>query len=220
MEIKDILAKLAKGEAFTDDEKAEVAKIDFQKILDDNAASARRKATDEAKKAQSRVVELEAKVQELQDAATKEGLDKDGSIAKLTKQVEKLTATVEKAQAERDALARSQSIAEIMSANSIKAANGVAEKGLKLLFETALGEAKLDDAEAVKTVVAQFKQEYGGMIAAGGVTVPRAGDPATPWSSANNPFKTGNLTQQAELFASNPEMARALQAEAAAAATK
>ena len=221
MDIKDILAKISKGEAFSDEERAEVGKIDWQKIIDDNAASARRKAVEEAKTAKARVVELEAKVQELQDAATKDGIDKAGDIAKLTKQVEKLTASVEAANAERDALKRSQGIAEIMSSASIKAAQGVADKGLRLLFETALGKTALDDEEAVKAVVEQFKKDYGGMIAAGGSSAPRSGDPSSgQWSSANNPFKTGNLTQQAELFAANPEQARALQAEAEAASGK
>ena len=147
MDIKDIIAKLRKGEALSSEERAEFDKFDYQKALDDAAASARRKAMDEAKSAKNRVTELEQKVQELQDAADKAGLDKDTDIAKLTKQVEKLSAAIDKANAERDALKRSQSIAEIMSGNAIKAAQGVADKGLLLLFENALGETDLGDAD-------------------------------------------------------------------------
>lgn len=216
MEIKDIIAKLQKGEALSDEEKGAFGKFDLQKAIDDAAASARRKAMEEAKSAKAKAVELEEKLKEMQDAADKAGIDKDTDIAKLAKQVERLSAAVDKANAERDALARSQSIAEIMSGNGIKAAQGVAEKGLRLLFETALGETDLADAESVKSVVDQFKQDYGGMISAGGLSVPRSGSPTSPWNSANNPFRTGNLTQQAELLASNPEQAKALQAEAAA----
>ena len=216
MGIADILAKIQKGElSLTEEEKEFLKNFDLQKTLDDNAASARRKALDEAKTARARVAELESQLQSLQDTADKDGLESASKLSKLEKMVEKLTSDYEHEKAEKAALVRSQGIAGIMSANSIRAARGIADKGLLRLFEDAIGETALDDADAVKAVVEQFKKDYGGMIAVEGVKVPASGNPATSmFSSANNPFKTGNVTEQSSLLLNSPEQARALAAEA------
>lgn len=217
MDIAEIIARVKKGESLSQEDRDFLSKYDHQKAIDDIAAAARRKALDEAKAAKARVAELEEKLQGLQDASDKAGLESSDKLAKLEKMVEKLTADYAKANAEKAALVRSQGIADIMSRNAIKAAKGIADKGLLRLFEDAIGDTDLADAEAVKKAVDQFKQDYGGMIAVEGVKVPSSGSPASQFSGANNPFKTGDIDKQAELFAADRQLYDALRAEAGAA---
>ena len=216
MNIKDILAKIAKGETLTDAEKEFLGKFDLQKELDAAASGARKKAEQERDKLKGDL----AKLQQDFDAFKEENdpAKAQDATAKLLKRIEKL----EKDKAESDAKAlsmeRTAKIGALAKAAGIVPAKGVDSKTIDVLVGNLLKDVKdLDDEDAVKALFDDFKANNAGLIAAetqGGVGqkgVPGKGG----WTGAN-PFdpKTFNLTKQCELQATNPELAASLAQQA------
>lgn len=221
MNIKDILAKLLKGETLTDDEKAFCEAFDHQGELDKASAAARRKAEQATKDAlkkgdelQKQIEELTAKLEEKEAA----GKTSETELAKLAKKISQL----EKVNAENDAkikaTARLDAIREAAKASGINAAEGVSAKALEKLLDLAVGDTDVTDEDAMKTVLDTFKAENPTMIAAavkGGAKV--KGDPAdNSFTGVANPWKADsfNLTKQIEISTKNPELAKTMQSEA------
>lgn len=216
MHIKDILAKVLKGEALTDAEKEFVGSFDLQAQLDAAAGGARKKAEGEAKKAQDA---LKALQQEFDDfkAANDPGT-KQTEIQKLTKRLEKLEADKKAAEDKLAASERNARVRALAKEAGIVAAKGVDSKTIDLLVDNLMGSVDLEDAEAVKTAFDGFKKSNAALIAAS--TIGGAGAKGTPGTGAYsgaNPFskKTLNITEQLKLKISNPEQAKALEAQAA-----
>lgn len=214
MKLKDILAKIAKGEALNDEEKKFVGEYDEQTTLDAAAANARKKAEAEAAKWKAKAEKAETDLAE----ALEKNKDpaKDNEIAKLTKRMESLEKKNAALEAEKAAAARNLSIRDAMKAAGISAAKGVDADTLQELITSKLKDTDLEDADAVKAVFDAFKKANPSMIAAGGIG--GAGVKGTPGGHIpqRNPWKkeTFNLTEQIELSVSNPEMAATMKAEA------
>lgn len=225
MNIADIIAKLQKGEALTQEETQFFAAFDYSKAINDASASARRKAEKEAGEAKARADELQKAIDELQAGNATKGAEKDSEIAKLTKTVELLRQSqeatrkeLEESKAAKAKMERESAIAEFAKANGIKAAANVSEKGVSDLFRLAVGDADVADADAMRVICEQFKKDNAGLIAVEGVKVPSSGKPNPAPSVENNPFakETWNATEQVKLAISNPQKAEALAKQAGA----
>lgn len=157
MDIKALLAKLAKGEALTTDELAELAAFDPDKAANSAAAAARKKAEVDLKAAKDRVAELEA------EAADKSNEGKT-ELEKVQKQLEKLTkdlatkdAALAKADADRKKGIRDGKIGKLMS--DIKLMDGVDADLVRMGLERSLadvGDDDLENGDTVKPIITGF----------------------------------------------------------------
>ena len=216
MDIKTILAKIAKGEALTDAEKDFVSKFDLQAQLDSAAAGARKKADGEAKSAKDALAALQA---EFDTYKAEHDPKKDQSeIAKLTARLEKLEADKKAAEDKATALERTGKIRALAKNAGIVAAKGVDAATIDLLVDNLMAKVDLDDADAVKAAFDGFMAANAGLISA--ETVGGAGAKGKPGAggafTGANPFakETYNLTKIIELKAENPELAASLEAQA------
>lgn len=216
MNIKDILAKIAKGEALTDEEKSFAGGYDPQEAENAAAAKARRKAEGERDEWRKKA-EAASQLAEETAAKLKTPDEKDTELARLAKRLEKLEGVNKALEAEKAASIRTASIREAMKTAGITAAKGVDPETLQELITSRLRDTDLEDEDAVKTVFDTFKKSNPSMIAAGGIGgVGVKGKPGSSYSGPN-PFakETFNLTEQLELRNSDPELAGRLAAEAA-----
>ena len=225
MNIKELLAKLLKGETLTDAEKSFVEQYDPQKEIDTASAAARRKAEKEAKDALAKLDAQNATVKELSEkleAAEKAVNDAKGGnsaeIAKMQKQIAKLEAINTANEQKLAANARMEAIRAAVKTAGIAAAKGISPDALERLIDLSVGDTDVSDADAMKAVLDQFKAENPSMIAAevkGGSGV--KGDPnASKFTGIANPWKanTFNLTKQIEIMTAAPNTAKAMMAEA------
>jgi hypothetical protein len=225
MNIKDIIAKLLKGETLTDAEKAFAEQYDAQKEIDTASAAARRKAEKEAKDALAKLDAQNAAMKELNDKleAAEQALNdaKGGStaeISKMQKQIAKLEAintANEKKLAEN---ARMDAIRAAVKQAGIAAADGISPAALDRLIDLAVGDTDTGDADAMKAVLDQFKADNPSMIAASVKTGSGLkGDPnASKFTGIANPWKADsfNLTKQIEIMNAEPNTAKTMMAEA------
>lgn len=226
MNIKDILAKLLKGEALTDDEKAFVEAFDLQGEIDKASASARRKAEAQTKDALKKHDELQKQIEDLTaQLAEKEtaGKASETELTKLAKKIKTLEEKNAESEAKLAANARMDAIVELAKANGINPAEGISGKSLEILLDIAVGKTEVTDEDAMKAVFEQFKQDNPTMIRAavkGGTNV--KGKPAdNPFAGQPNPWKpeSFNLTKCLEIETANPEVAKQMKAEAGVADT-
>lgn len=180
MNIKELIAKLAKGETLTDEEKQFVTDYDPEKAANSAAAAARKKAEAELKAAREKAAELEA---QLADA----GNEGKTELEKLQKQVEKLNksiadkdAAIAKAAADQKKSARDSKIGKIMS--GMKLMDGVDQDLVRMALDRALGEVgddDLDKADVTKPILDGFigknKALIVGDAGGGGGTPPKGG---------------------------------------------
>jgi hypothetical protein len=202
MDIKAILAKVAKGEVLTDEEKAELAAYDPDKVSNSAAAAARKKAEQELKAAKDRVAELEA------EAADKSNEGKT-ELEKATKQLEKLTkaladkdALIAKGEADRKKSLRDGKISKLMS--GIKLMDGVDTDLVRMGLDRALadiGDDDLDSETVYKPVLAGFTAKNKALIV--GDSGGGAGSPPKPGAGggqgSNDPMKMSPEERQADL---------------------
>ncbi len=223
MNIADIIAKLQKGEALTQEETQFFAAFDYSKAINDASASARRKAEKETADAKTQLASLQATIDELKAGSASTGAEKDSEIAKLTKTVELLRQAqeatrkeLEESKAAKAKMERESAIAEFAKANGIRAAANVSEKGVADLFRLAVGDMDVSDADAMRALADKFKKDNAGLIAVDGVRVPASGKPNTDPPTATNPFakETWNATEQVKLSIANPQKAEALARQA------
>ena len=87
MKLADILAKVAKGDALTDEEKKFVGEYDEQKTLDTAAANARKKAEKEAKDAKDALEKLQGEFDEFkaQNDPAKKQTELDKALNRIAK---------------------------------------------------------------------------------------------------------------------------------------
>lgn len=204
--MKNIFAKIAKGEALTDAEKETVGKFDLQAELDKSAGAARKKAEAETKAAKDA---LEALKGEFEAFKTEhDPAKKQSETEKLMKRIEKLEADKKAADDRSAALERTARVRQLAKDAGIVPAKGVDSKTIDLLVDNVARELDLDDADAVKTAFDGFKTANAALIAA--QTVSGAGQKGTSGKSASiakNPFlkDSWNLTEQIQLKTSDPE---------------
>lgn len=159
MSIKAILAKIAKGESLTDEEKSILNSFDPDTV----AAAARKKAEAEAKAAADKAAEMEAKLTELQekiDNAGKTEAEKakveQAKIAKKLADYETQVATLAR---EKGDIVRGHKLASI--AGKMKFVDGVDRDLITGMLKAKLGTLKdeeLDDDKAVEPVLKAFRE--------------------------------------------------------------
>lgn len=217
MQLKDILAKIAKGEALTDEEKTFVGSYDHQKELDTAASAARRKAEGERDRFKGDLEKLQG---EFEDYKTQNDPSKRlTETEKLLKRIEKLEADKKASDERAKTLERTAKIRALAKEAGLNPAKGVDSKTLDLLVDNLMREVDIEDADAVKAAFDGFKTANAGLIDAqtvGGAGV--KGKPGGDPFGGANPFakKTFNLTRQLELKVSDPAKYAELKAAAEA----
>ena len=215
MTIKELMAKVAKGETLTDEDKDFAGKYDPQKDIDAAAGAARKKAEQERDGFKAKVDELTAQLAEAQ----KSGTSADETIKKLQKDVAALMKTNKENEERLAAQVRAESIRKAASEAKVVCAKGISQS----LFDKALAAAfdgvDMANADVVKATLDKFKGDNPAMIGVDGVGgVGTQGKPGGTGLPAVNPFskKTFNLTEGLKLMQSNPEAAKQMQEAAKA----
>jgi hypothetical protein len=224
MSIKDILAKVAKGEALTDQEKSDLAAYDPDKAANDAAAAARRKAEQEAGDAKAALKKLQDEAdaaKKAQEDAAKANLTeaqrKEAEFKALQAQVAELTKSKTEAETKAATAIRSQLIRDkAKAAGIVLAPKTVSEKLYFQLMEATLTGVDVSDETALAAALEKFKVDNPGVIAApGSGSGVKTGDPSSP-TGGKNPWAKGseNLTEQMEIYAKDPSAAKCLAAAA------
>jgi len=165
MKLKDILAKVAKGEALTDEEKKFLADHDPEKAANDIAAAARRKAEEKAAALEKEREDLNKKLEEMQGKldhaanAGKTDLEKaQGQIAGLSKQLNDLQTKIQSTEQEKAGMLRNQRLSELRREAGIQFVGGLDQKMLERSFAGAFeGVDNLDDENVIKVKVDTWK---------------------------------------------------------------
>ncbi len=211
MKLKEVLAKVLKGDPLTDEERTFVADYDEQKVLDGAASAARKKAEGERDAFRGKVDEL---TKALEDAQ-KSGANSEGTIAKLQKDVADLIKANKESAEKIAAQARSEAIRKAVGDAKLVCAKGISNALFDRAVTAAFDGVDMGDAEVVKATLSKFQSENPALIGVDGVGgASQKGQPGVPGGySGPNPFskKSFNLTQSMELMRSNPEQAKALQ---------
>lgn len=180
MDIKAILAKVAKGEALTDEEKAALAGFDPDKASDSKAAAARKEAEKQRDALKAQLADLETKLEEAGNAGKSEVEQLKSQLVKLTKAVEDQKQLTVKAEGEKRTLLRGLKLDRIMS--GIKIVEGVDKDLPRLALEKAMSDLKdedLDNETAVKPIVESFREKNKALLldesGGGGGTPPKDG---------------------------------------------
>jgi multidrug efflux pump subunit AcrA (membrane-fusion protein) len=160
MKIKDILAKIAKGETLTDAEKAFLADYDPDRDVNSAAAAARKKAESDAEKA---IADAAALKQQLADAQAKledsAGKGKT-EVEKLAAQVATLTQQVQASQVEKAKLIRQQKLDDVIRTSGlqfVKEVDGGIMRGALVNEFGSLSDEDLADEGKVKPVIETFR---------------------------------------------------------------
>ncbi len=215
MKLKDILAKVVKGDALTDEEKKFIGEYDEQKVLDTAASAARKKAETERDALKGEVEKL---TKDLEDAKT-QGAAGNDTIAKLQKDVAALMKSNKESQDKLAAQARTEAIRKAMGEAKVVCAKGISQALFDNAVSAAFNGVDMANADVVKATIDTFKRDNPAMISVDGIGgTGQKGQPGEPgkWTGPN-PFskKSFNLTEGIKLMQSNPDQAKALQAEAA-----
>jgi hypothetical protein len=160
MTIKELLAKVAKGEALTDEEKAELSGFDPDRASNGAAAAARKAAEKERDTLKTQLDELQAKLDEAGNAGKSEAEQLKAKVATLTKAVETAQAAATKAESDRKALLRGTKLDRIVG--GLKFVDGLDASLPRLALERVLADLKdedLDNETLVQPIVAGFAEK-------------------------------------------------------------
>jgi len=211
MKLTDILAKAAKGETLTDEEKAFAGSYNPQTDIDAAAAAARKKADADAKAARDALAKLQGEFDDFR--SENDPAKSQGETAKLLARIEKLEAAKKAAEDAKSAMERTSRVRSLAKDAGIVAVRGVDPSTIDMLVDNLMASVDLDDADAVKAAFDGFKGKNAGLIAAD--TTGGAGQRGVPGAGAftgSNPFakESLNLTEQMNMLNSNPQLARQL----------
>lgn len=160
MNIKELLAKVARGEALTDEEKTALAAYDPDKAANGAAAAARKAAEKERDTLKAQLEELQTKLDEAGNAGKSEVEQLKAQVAKLTKAVETAQQAATKAESDRKALLRGTKLDRIVG--GLKFVDGLDATLPRLALERALADLKdedLDNETLVQPIVAGFAEK-------------------------------------------------------------
>jgi hypothetical protein len=165
MNFKDLLAKLLKGDALTDDEKKTLADFDPDAV----AAAARKQAEKEAKKQADKAAELEASLAELKgrldDVGKSEAEKAKAEQDKAAKQLAELKVQVETLSREKGEIIRGHKLAAI--AGRLKLVPGVERDlvdGILKAKLAGLKDEELDDEKSVDPILKAFREANKALI--------------------------------------------------------
>lgn len=160
MSIKDILAKAAKGDQLSEEERTSLAAYDPQKEIDSAAAAARKKAEADADKAAKDLAAAQKALKEAQDAAEAAGNKGKTDLQKLQEQVAGLTKQVETVTAEKTKLQRQQKLDDVVRGSGIEFVQEVDGSIMRRALDSefsALTDEDLADPEKTKPVLDTFR---------------------------------------------------------------
>lgn len=158
MDIKAMLAKVAKGETLTDEEKAALAGFDPDKAADSKAAAARKEAEKQRDALKAQLAELEGKLEEAGSAGKSEVEQLKAQVAKLTKAVDDGKKAAETLTGEKRALLRGHKLDRILG--GIRLVDGLDASLPRLALERALAAVKdeeLESDDVVKPILDKFR---------------------------------------------------------------
>lgn len=214
MELKEVLAKVLKGETLTEEEKTFLKDYDDSKV----AAAARRKAEKERDSFKSELETAKAQIEKLEFEGDEGLKEKDSTIQSLNERLKKLEQKNADSENRLKAISREEKISEAFESAKIKPAAGISEKTFAQLRKIAFDGVDIEKEDDVKAALETFKSENAALIADG--SVPGAGNGGSPKTTPTkvNPFSKSsyNFTEQLKLIKDNPEEAERLKAEAAA----
>lgn len=172
MNIVEVIAKAAKGEALTDEEKAGLKEFNPQKQVDSAAAAARKEAEAKAEAAKGEAAKLQKQIDDLnaalkaKDDAGKTDLERaQEQVKQFAGQLKELQGKVEFAEKEKSALVREQKLDSVLREAGIQFIDGVDHKILTRAFNGAFeGIEDLENAEVVKPIVTTFRAMNKGVI--------------------------------------------------------
>lgn len=234
MNLKDIIAKIGRGEELSADEKAGLTAEAFQEAIDAAAAAARRKAEGDKTAAEQRAQAAEAEAKRIQDEAEAKANEKKpeverlkGEIVKLQNALAEREKAIEGLKAEGVKMTRAQKVAAIMAKAKIAFVAKVDGEAMTEILKNRLADldvADLDDDTKTGPIVKAFvSANEAAIVDASGHG--SGGDPTKrganfKGSTIKNPWKKEslNLTLQGQVLRDDPDLAKRLQAEAKQAA--
>jgi len=203
MNIKELLAKVAKGETLTADETAFLAAYDPDKASNGAAAAARKAAEKERDTLKAQLTELEAKLGDAENAGKSEVDQLKATVAKLTKSVEAATATAAKIEGEKKALVRGTKLDRIVA--GLKFVDGLDASLPRLALERALADVPDDGLEneaVVKPIIEGFTAKNKAILldqSGGGAGTPAKGGAGSAAGGTVDPMKMTAEERQADL---------------------
>ena len=160
MNLKDILAKVTKGDALSEDERAFLAAYDPDQATNTAAAAARKKAEADAAKAVADAAEAKRQLDEMKAKLEESGHKGKSELQKLQEQVSSLTAQYTQAQAERAKLVRQQKLDDVIRTSGLQFVKevdpGIMRNALVSEFATMTDEDLVDESK-VKPILETFK---------------------------------------------------------------
>ncbi len=160
MNLKDILAKVKKGEALTDEEKTFLETYDPDAVVNNAAAAARKKAEADAAKAAADLKATQDKLAEMQAQLEEAGSKGKTEAQKLQEQVAKLTKQFEQASTEKAQLVRQQKLDDVIRQSGLQFVKevdgGIMRNALVSEFST-LSDDELADMDRIKPVIETFR---------------------------------------------------------------
>lgn len=173
MNIKELLAKISKGEALTDEEKAFVAAYDPEKVVNSTAAAARKSAEAKLREKEADLEKLKADIAALQAEAEEKVNASKPELEKLTREMEKLQkgladkeSAVQQLIQEKRQMIRNGKISRIMA--GLKFVEGLDPDIVRLGVEKSLAvisDDDLDSEDAVNPVLEMFKAKNKAILA-------------------------------------------------------
>ncbi|MDD5677124.1 MAG: hypothetical protein PHW60_03915 [Kiritimatiellae bacterium] len=173
MNIKDLLAKIVKGEALTDEEKAFVADYDPEKVVNSTAAAVRKSAEAKLREKEADLEKLKADIVALKAEADKKADANKPELEKLAGEVDNLKKSLaekdtafQSLESEKRQLIRNGKLGKIMA--GLKFVDGLDPEIPRLALERALAvidDANLDSADQVMPIVEKFRASNKAILA-------------------------------------------------------
>lgn len=206
MSITDIMAKLRKGEALDDAEKAEFVAFDLTKHIDGAQAAARKKAEEAAKAAADALEKANARLAEIEAEANAAKESKKSDAQKALERIAALEKEAADAKASAAKMQREQRLNRLVEKTGIKFVPGVDSALMRRLLtekfsdmpdadlDAAIQAEKLDAHEAAAARARSFRESMKAAILddsgsgsgnpPGGVSVGLGGKPVASMSAA------------------------------------
>ena len=173
MNIKELLAKISKGEALTDEEKAFIAAYDPEKVVNSTAAAARKSAEAKLKEKEAELQKLQSDIETLRTDADEKANANKPELEKLTREMEQLQkglaekeTAVQQLVQEKRQMIRNGKISRIMA--TLKCVEGLDPEIVRLGVDKSLAtlsDEDLDSEDTVNPVIEAFKAKNKAILA-------------------------------------------------------